>query len=45
MPTSPPQHSSMPDSLTMRQVSQRSSNECVVTTLGKYERPASRLWL
>ena len=38
MPTRPPQHSSMPDSRTIRQVSQRSSQECVVTTCGKYER-------
>ncbi len=38
MPTRPPQHSSMPDSLTIRQVSQRSSKEWVVTTFGKYER-------
>ena len=35
MPTSPPQHSSMPDSRTISQVSHRSSKECVVTTDGK----------
>ena len=45
MPTSPPQHSSMPDARTISQVSHRSSHEWVVTTAGKYERAASRLWL
>ena len=45
MPTRPPQHSSMPAARTIRQVSIRSSQECVVTTCGKYDRAASRLWL
>lgn len=45
MPTMPPQHTSIPASLTIRSVSQRSSHEWVVTTFGKCERAVSRLWL
>nr|MCW2727643.1 hypothetical protein [Aeromicrobium sp.] len=45
IPTSPPQHSSIPASRTMRQVFHRSSYEWVVTTWGKYDFAASRLWL
>ena len=39
MPTRPPQHSSMPDSRTISQVSQRSSKEWVVTTAGSRTAP------
>ena len=45
MPMIPPQHTSMPDSRTIRRVSQRSCHEWVVTTESKCERAVSRLWL
>ena len=41
----PPQHTSIPDSRTIRSVSHRSSQVWVVTTFGKYDRAVSRLWL
>ena len=45
MPMIPPQQTSIPSSRTSCSVSQRSSHECVVTTLPKCERAVSRLWL
>ena len=45
MPSSTPQHSSMPASRTSRHVSARSSQVWVVTTSAKNDRAVSRLWL
>ena len=45
MPSSTPQHSSMPWRRTSWQVSNRSRQVCVLTILGKNERLVSRLWL
>ncbi|SKS25846.1 Uncharacterised protein [Mycobacteroides abscessus subsp. abscessus] len=45
IPRMPPQQTSMPASRTIFRVSQRSSQLCVVTTLGKCDFAVSRLWL